>query len=282
MAAEASGNLRARAVLTLAALLPYWRFLSFHALYVTDDYFASDIFNGELPGRVLAGSILRAGEIPRWTTQLCSGIPLVGLPGDPVGVLAFALLPPAAALDVCVLVLVLAAAHGAYGLARRFGADRTGAVLAGIAFSGCGYFAAQLKHLSIVSTVAWLPVGLLLLDRAFAAERGGRRAEGGEKTDEGGGRRTEDGAEVATISRSRRSLYLALFGLVFAQQVLCGFPQSVYICALVYGGFALFRAIERRRAMGSPYAWIVWLGVATIAIALGAAAGAIVMLPLAK
>src|SRR5215471_13855977 len=98
MAAEASGNLRARAVLTLAALLPYWRFLSFHALYVTDDYFASDIFNGELPGRVLAGSILRAGEIPRWTTQLCSGIPLVGLPGDPVGVLAFALLPPAAAV----------------------------------------------------------------------------------------------------------------------------------------------------------------------------------------
>jgi len=271
MAAEASGNLRARAVLTLAALLPYWRFLSFHALYVTDDYFASDIFNGELPGRVLAGSMLRAGEIPRWTTQLCSGIPLVGLPGDPVGVLAFALLPPAAALDVCVLVLVLAAAHGAYGLARRFGADRTGAVLAGIAFSGCGYFAAQLKHLSIVSTVAWLPVGLLLLDRAFA-EGGGRRAEGG----------NAEGAEIAEISRSKRSLYLALFGLVFAQQVLSGFPQSVYICALVYGGFALFRAIERRRAMGSPYAWIVWLGVATIAIALGAASGAIVMLPLAK
>src|SRR5262249_5723368 len=167
-------------------------------------------------------------------------------------VLSFALLPPAAALDLCVVVLVLVAAHGAYGLARRFGADRTGAVLAGIAFSGCGYFAAQLKHLSIVSTVAWLPAGLVLLDRAFAP------------------------------APARRSLWLGLFGLVFAGQVLCGFPQSTYISALVYGAFALFRAIEHRRAMDRPRAWIVWLGVATIAIGLGAASGAIVMLPLAK
>src|SRR5262249_15813766 len=151
--------------------------------FITDDYFASDIFNGELPGRVLAGQILSHGDFPRWTTKLCSGIPLVGLPGDPIGVLSFALLPPAAALDVCVIVLVLAAPHGAYGLARRFGADRTGAVLAGIAFAGCGYFAAQLKHLSVVSTVAWLPAGLVLLDRAFAPT-------------------------------GRRSLPLALFGLV--------------------------------------------------------------------
>ena len=65
--------------------------------------------------------------------------------------------------------LLLAAAHGAYGLARRFGADRAGAVLAGLAFAGSGYIACQLKHLAIVSTVVWLPVGLLLIDRALGA-----------------------------------------------------------------------------------------------------------------
>ncbi len=268
MAAAASGNVRARAVLTLAALLPYWRFLSFHALYVTDDYFASDIFNGELPGRALAGAILRHGELPRWTSKLCSGIPLVGLPGDPIGVLSFALLPTAAALDVCVLAVVLVAAHGAYSLARRFGADRTGALLAGVAYSGCGYFAAQLKHLSIVSTVAWLPIGLVLLDRAFAPTSDLQLPS----TDR----------QPPTISPATRSLALALFGLVFAGQVLCGFPQSTYICALVYGAFALIRAIEHRRGMETPRSWMVWLGVAAIAVGLGAAAGAVVMLPLAK
>ena len=257
MAAAASGSLRARAVLTLAALLPYWRLLTFHAVYVSDDYFASDIFNGEMPGRVLYGRILAHGHLPQWTSQLCSGIPLVGLPADPIGLLSFALLPPAAALDLTVLVLLLAAAHGAYGLARRFGADRVAAVMAGIAFAGCGYFASQLKHLSIVSTVAWLPAGLILLDRAFAPA-------------------------PDAPGRSRRSLWLALFGLVFAEQVLCGFPQSTYICALVYGAFALFRAVENRRAMERPYSWVVGLAVAGVAVGLGAASGAVVMLPLSK
>jgi hypothetical protein len=250
-------GLFARICLTAAALLPYWRFLTFSAVFVTDDYFASDIFNGEFPGRVLLGGIVRHGEWPAWTTQLCSGLPLAGAPADPVGLLAFALLPPAAALDLFVVTLLLVAAHGAYGLAQRFGADRAGALLAGLAFAGCGYFAAQLKHLSIVSTVAWLPAGLLLLDRVFAPRAG-------------------------EATPARRALRLALFGLVFAEQVLCGFPQSAYICALVYGAFALIRAIEHRRAAEGRASWLVWLAAASLAIALGAAGGAIVMLPLAK
>ena len=47
------GSLAARALLTVGALLPYWRLLTFSVVFITDDYFASDIFNGELPGRVL-------------------------------------------------------------------------------------------------------------------------------------------------------------------------------------------------------------------------------------
>ena len=49
----------ARVFLTLGALLPYWRLLTFSVVFVTDDYFASDIFNGELPGRVLVGQLIR-------------------------------------------------------------------------------------------------------------------------------------------------------------------------------------------------------------------------------
>src|SRR4051812_25868997 len=100
-------GLVARAFLTIAALLPYWRLLTFNAVFVTDDYFASDIFNGELPGRALTGRLLRDGQMPVWTSQLCSGLPLVGSAADPVGLAAFALLPPAAALDLLVIVLLL-------------------------------------------------------------------------------------------------------------------------------------------------------------------------------
>ena len=239
--------------LTLGALLPYWPLLTFGVVFITDDYFASDIYNGELPGRVLIGRLLREGQWPVWTNQLCSGLPLAGSSADPIGLASFTLLSPAAALDAFVIVLLLVAAHGAYGLARRFGADRTGAVLAGIAFAGSGYIACQLKHLAIVSTVVWLPAGLILLDRALAP---------------------------GDVPRARRSLCIALFGLVFAQQVLCGFPQSAYICALVYAAFVAFHAIVDRGRVGSPRAWIALLGGIGLATALGGAAGAVVLLPL--
>ena len=254
-------ELAARVFLTLGALLPYWRLLTFSVVFVTDDYFASDIFNGELPGRALIGGLIRNGQLPVWTNQLCSGLSLAGSAADPIGLSSFVLLPPAPALDLFVIVLLLVAAHGAYGLARRFGADRIGAVLAGIAFAGSGYIACQLKHLSIVSTVVWLPVGLLLIDRALGAAAGA-------------------GGKPTTIAR--RALFLAAFGLVFAEQVLSGFPQSAYICALFYGAFALFRAIGARKQVGPFRAWLGLVAALGLATALGAAAGAVVLLPLSE
>src|SRR5688500_8186161 len=245
-------DVAARVFLTIGALFPYWRLLTFGVVYITDDYFASDIYNGELPGRALIGQLIRQGEAPVWTSSLCSGLPLAGSAADPIGLAAFTLFRPAVALDLFVIVLLLVAAHGSYGLARRFGADRSGAVLAGLAFAGSGYIAAQLKHLSIISTFVWLPVGLTLIDRALAPAVATSQGEG------------------------RRGLFMAAFGLVFAQQVLSGFPQSAYICALVYGSFALFRTLNDRR--GRPLATrLVRLGGIGVATVLGAAAGAVVL-----
>ena len=258
MSDRGRADLAARFFLTLGALLPYWRLLTFGVIFVTDDYFASDIYNGELPGRVLVGQLIRQGQWPVWTNQLCSGLPLAGAPADPIGLAAFSLLSPAPALDLFVIVLLLVAAHGAYGLARRFGADRTGAVLAGIAFAGSGYIACQLKHLGIVFTVVWLPVGLLLLDRALAPQS------------------PESGEPRA----ARRLMFIGLFGLVFAEQALAGFPQSVYICGLAYGAFALFRALSSRGSFGGWRVPLGLLGGVGVATALGGAAGAVVLLPL--
>src|SRR4051794_28443274 len=107
-------ELVARGALTVAALVPYWRLLTFRVLYVTDDGFTSDIFNGELPGRLLVGEVLRGGHAPLWTSRLCSGLPLAGGAADPLGLALFTWLPPAAALDLYALALILIAAHGGY------------------------------------------------------------------------------------------------------------------------------------------------------------------------
>ena len=262
-------ELTARALLTLGALVPYWRLLTFTVVLVTDDYFSSDIFNGELPGRMLVGQLLGAGRAPVWTSAICSGAPLTGAPAEPIGLLAFALLPPAPALDLLLIVLLLVAAHGAYDLARRVGAGRPGAVLAGLAFAGSGYIACQLKHVAIVSTVVWLPVGLALLDRALASTRA-----------DGITAAAPHDPPPAPPTTARRLFFIAAFGLVFAEQVLAGFPQSAYICGLVYGPFAVFRALSNHQRIGrysqSPF---LLVGVAA-AITLGAAGGAVVLLPL--
>jgi len=243
-------DVAARAFLTLGVLLPYWRLLTFGVIFVTDGVFTSDLFNAELPGRLMVAQVIRSGQLPLWTSQICSGYPLAGAPMDPLGLALFTLLPPAPALDLLLVVLLLVAAHGSYSLAHRLGADRTGAVLAGLGFAGSGYIATQLVHLSIISTIVWLPVGLLLIDR------------------------------VLTPRQRGRSFLLATLGLLFANQVLAGFPQAVYICGLVYGSFALFRAVAERRRLGPVRIRVPWLGGIAGALMLGAAAGAIVLLPL--
>src|SRR6185369_15284516 len=93
-------DLAARVFLTLGALLPYWRLLTFSVVFVTDGTFTSDLFNGELPGRLLVAQWIRAGQLPLWTNQMCSGYPLVGAPVDPLSLALFTQLPPAPALDL--------------------------------------------------------------------------------------------------------------------------------------------------------------------------------------
>lgn len=250
-------ELVARLVLTLLVLAPYSALLGFDVLVVTDDGFTSDIWNGELPVRALsAETFRREGVLPSWTSELCSGSPLAGS-SEPLSLAAFTALPLAAALDAALLTWILIAAHGAYSLARRVGATRAGSVLAGVAFGASGYLVCHLKQLSVLGTVVWLPLGLSLLDRAL-------RVAGSE-----------------SVRVPERLVYLALFGLVFGLQVLAGFPQSAYVCALAYGVHALYCvAANPQPAHAHPLRRFAPLLPALLVTCLGALVGALALLPL--
>src|SRR5687768_18489418 len=94
--ADRRNRIAARVFLTAGVLAPYWPLLSLSVIFVTDGVFTSDLFNAELPGRLLVAKSIRAGELPLWTSQICSGYPLGGSPMDPLGLALFTLLPPAA------------------------------------------------------------------------------------------------------------------------------------------------------------------------------------------
>lgn len=252
-------------------MLPYLPLLSLSHIYITDDGFASDIFNGELPGRVLVGQMVAAGQAPVWSSSLCSGVPVAaGGVGEPVSLGLFAALPPAAALSILVILCVLVAAHGTYSLARRLGAARIGACLAGIAYAGSGYMVTQLKHLGIISTVVWLPLGLLLLDRALAQSVVPRLAEPAS---------VSSSPSPSPWSRLRD---VGLFGLVFAEQVLAGFPQSAYIAGLVYATWSLVLLFRLRGTFGRVPLRLVLAGALALAVALSVSTGAVTLLPLVE
>src|SRR3954465_266001 len=100
MLAGRRADLAARVFLTLGVLAPYWRLLTFGVIFVTDGVFTSDLFNAELPGRLMVARLVRSGQLPLWTSQICSGYPLGGVPMDPLSLVLFTLLPPAPALDL--------------------------------------------------------------------------------------------------------------------------------------------------------------------------------------
>lgn len=262
-------DIAARAAVTAGALLPYLPLLSLNQIYITDDGFASDIFNGELPVRALAGQLIAAGQAPVWSSRLCSGMPLSATSAhEPLSLGLFASLPAAAALCILVIVCVLVAAHGAYTLALRLGAERAGACLSGIAYAGSGYMVTQLKHLGIISTVVWLPWGLLLLDRALAP------------TSTIHARSTQTIApSPGTWSRLRD---IGLFGLVFAEQTLSGFPQSAYISGLVYAIWALVLLVRLRGRIGVVPLRAVAASALVLAVLLAVSSGAVALLPLAE
>ncbi len=253
-----------RLLLSLASLLAYAPLLTLQVLYVTDDIFTSDIASGELPGRMLVGAALRDGFLPTWTPRLCSGFPLEVLAGEPLSSSLFALFSPVVALDLWVLTLILIAAHGAFSLARRLGASSAGALLAGVAFAQSGYFATQLKHLSIIATLCWLPWGFCAIWSLFS----GLRREAGV----GGGGRSELLTALGPLSG---------FAAVIGMQLLAGFPQSAYISALAYLAFAAYCVGPWLLGRGGrPGAGLARLGLSGVAALLGLGMGAATWLPL--
>jgi hypothetical protein len=254
----------AAVLLAVAVVAPYHQLLTGRAIPVPDDVFVSDLADGEFPARVEAGRIARDGELPIWTPRLLTGFPLII---DPLSVALFAVLPPALALGALIGLLLLVATLGTYVLARHLGASRSGAFLAGFAFAWSGFFVCQLRHLSIIATVAGFPWAIYCLEQASAGA-------------------ITDVSAARAMPLRRRLLWLTAFGGVFGLQVLAAFPQSAYISSLVYAALVIFRAywlldLQHRLPRRDRIVPAAGLAVgALVAVVVGALVGMAQLLPL--
>ena len=252
-------------LLVLAVLVPYHQMLVGRVIPIPDDIFVSDLADGEFPARVEAARLVCAGEAPVWTSQLFTGC-LMSC--DPLSILLFCALPPALALGWLIGLLLVVASLGTYLLARQLGASRAGAVLAGFAYAWSGVFVCQLRHPGVLGAVAWFPLALLCLEMAAT------------------GAAPLPGTARAVPAR-RRLAWLTGFAAVFGMQCLAGFPQSVYISALVYAALVASRMgwllvpDERGLALSLRLAPLKVLALGALgAVAVGALVGMVALLPL--
>jgi hypothetical protein len=257
-------------VLALMVLLPHAPMLLGLALPLSDDLFASDLLDGEFPGRVEAARIWRNGEPPTWTPRVLTGTPLVV---DTPSLVLFSILPPAAALGWNLGLYVLIAALGTFVLARGYGAHPFAAALAGFAYAWSGFFVCQMRHVSVIAAAALLPVALFCLEQAYAAM-------------------CCDGADSNESPKQRmaRALpWLVGFAGVAGGLLHVGFPQTAYAAFLVLGAVTLARVIALLRASpaarGTSRRITPALGFAAavaVATALALGLGASTLLPMAE
>jgi len=133
------------------------------------------------PWRTFAARQLHEGLIPLWNPHQFAGTPFLANAQSAVLYplsLPFWLMDTACAFGVSAFLHTLLAAFGTYFLAQRWGLSRAASVLAAIVFAFCGYLGAWIVLPTLANTASWLPLLLLLLERAAAPATARLRAIG--------------------------------------------------------------------------------------------------------
>lgn len=121
-----------------------------------------------LPLSTLVADHWRSGAFPGWDRGTFAGSPLFAVHQSAAlhpTTLAYIALPPVVAHNLSVISALVVAGLGTFVLTRRITGDPVGAAVAGCAFGLCGFQFAQLGHVSVLATTAWLPWLLWSADR---------------------------------------------------------------------------------------------------------------------
>src|SRR2546423_6796652 len=113
-----------------------------------------------VPFRVAAAQMIKAGFLPLWDPYIFSGMPLLAAaqPGILYPLNWFYLIfSPAAATNLMVVSSYIVAGLGAYLYARRIGTSITGSLFTAFVWQFSGALVGQIAHINIVQNAAMLP-----------------------------------------------------------------------------------------------------------------------------
>lgn len=202
----------AAAGVILGLVLVFFRQLVFTNLILV----GVDSFLYFYPYRDYVAQAVLEGRFPLWNPHLFLGAPLfANMQTAVLYPLHWPLLwlPAPQQVTASIVLHLMLAGCGMLAYVRSaLRLSRTAAVLAAVVFALGGVLGAQAEHLNQLNCVAWLPWALLLLHR------------------------TMDGTALRPAARAR---YIVALALVIALMILAGHAQSVFICVLGLGMYAL-------------------------------------------
>jgi len=173
-------------------------------MLVTPDYGLSDVWNFNYPLKNLLSESLKQGKIPFWTDMIGNGFPIAaeGQIGafSPINWLVFGLFPMPQAFTIAILLTFLITFSGSYLLMRRIGLSKTLSFISALFASFNGYFIVQMTHLNLLQSFSFIPWALLFTEK------------------------------LITGNGSRPILWL---GLILAQMILVGYPQTFINCVFI-------------------------------------------------
>ncbi|WP_157947714.1 YfhO family protein [Abditibacterium utsteinense] len=133
------------------------------------------------PWRHFAAQSLTRGEIPLWNPFQFSGTPFVANAQSAVFYplnFPFWIFDTAFAFGIAAFLHSVLASFSTYFLARRWNLSRAGAVLAAAIYAFCGYLSAWALLPTLFATASWLPLCLLLFEKASDDEKPGAASVG--------------------------------------------------------------------------------------------------------
>lgn len=222
------------AILALC-LLPLLYFAP--VVFYGQTFYFHDISINYAPANAFNTRTMLQGELPLWNPYLAGGHPVSAEPElsslYPLNIILLLPVSMAAAHTWYIVIHYMLLGVFTYLLARRgLNLGPVPALMAGLIFTFSGTLIAQLTHMSLISTLAWMPLILLLYIRALDTSK---------------------------------MLYAVGAGVALAVQISKSHPQMVLYTAGILGLYACFAAIinykadKKIRRLWPPFGWLLLL-----------------------
>jgi hypothetical protein len=241
----AKGDVLAVAGLGILSLVFFWR-----EIFTDRALIWGDILFAFYPAHSLWRTAILRGELPLWNPYIFTGMPLLAdsqYSSLYPSMLLNLLLPLHQALAVDLTLHVFLLAAFTYAFLRRLSLSGSSAFLGAVVFAFSGYVAVRIHHVSLIRTLAWLPLLLYM---------------------------------VAGITPRRSTLRASLpLAAVLAAMVFAGHMQTLLISGLLAAVFGVSRVWAARSRVAERSPLVTFVAVVAVGTALTLGLAAVQILP---